>query len=419
MLDGTRGAATSAFIGVGMRDSFTVTAWAKLTRGDQVATVLGQDGTWMSGFVLQYRPESGRWIFGARTQDADGASLSYAASHQPAVLDQWVHLTGTYDRAAQQLRLYVNGQLSGTRTQGALWSATGSFTIGRGKVNGKPAEFFPGAIDEARADQGLVSEAEIARRAAWSAPGAGTLGSFVNMAGDHYTAPTTSPVLAGYRFERTLGMPVASEQSGTRLLYSCQAGADMFTSTDAVCGGQVSLGAVGRVYVDPPVDVPTVPIHRCRAGTDRFDSRTGCGSTVEEELLGYTAAYAPLSRYYSFHFDHWTTIDGTMPGYSREGRTGWVSLTQQSGTQPLMSCRNGVDEFTSVDPGCEGKQTLAAIGYLYSTPPNELHTAPLYRCRMGTELTTEQFTSGSEICEGRTVDRLLGHVLLTPPVPTA
>ncbi|MFC4851873.1 LamG-like jellyroll fold domain-containing protein [Actinophytocola glycyrrhizae] len=421
VLDGTSGAAATAASGIGIQDSFTVQAWAKLTRGDQVATVFGRDGSRMSGFVLQYRPESGRWVFGARTQDADGAPLSSAVSNQTAVLNQWVHLTGTYDQPGQQLRLYVNGTLAGSHTQSALWTATGPFTIGRSKVNGVAAEFFPGMIDEVRVDQGLVTEDEIARRAGWPKPYPGTLGSFVNMAGDHYTALTDTTPRPGYHFERTLGVPAVSsegeDEASTRMLYSCQDGADIFTSTDVACGGQPLLGEVGLVYITPPTHVATVPVHRCDTGTDRYDSRIGCGSATQEELLGYTAAYAPLRRYVAYHSDHWTSIDGTTPGYRAEGRMGWVPLTAEPGTVLLMSCRTEVDEFTSVDPNCEGKQILGPTGYLYETAQPDLGTAPLYRCRLGTELTTEQFTSVAELCEGRVVDRLLGHALAESPVP--
>ncbi|TDV42135.1 hypothetical protein, partial [Actinophytocola oryzae] len=94
-------------------------------------------------------------------------------------------------------------------------------------------------------------------------------------------------------------------------------------------------------------------------------------------------------------------------------------LVERSSPAHAATLAFGVDEFTSTDPACEGQQTLAPIGYIYGAAPNELLTAPLYRCRTGNELTTEQFTSGSEICEGRVVDRLLGHVLLAPPVPVA
>jgi hypothetical protein len=165
--------------------------------------------------------------------------------------------------------------------------------------------------------------------------------------------------------------------------------------------------------------VPTVPVHRCRTGTDRFDSRTGCGDAIEEALLGYTAAYTNMRRYYSYYGDHWTGSEGTMPGYRGEGEMGWVLLTQQAGTQPLMSCRRGVDEFTSEEPACEGGEVLAALGYVYASAPEELLTAPLWRCRVGADPASERFTTLHEDCEGRTVERLLGHVLLAPPVPVA
>ena len=410
-LDGQSGAAATRWYGPAMRDSFTVSGWAKLTRGDRVATVLGQDGARMSGFVLQYRPEIGRWVFGARTQDSDGAALTYASSDNLAVLNQWVHLTGVYDRAGQQLRLYVNGALSGVRDKGALWPATGGFTIGRGKVNGQSAEFFQGTIDEVRVDQGMVSEENIAAWAGWPTPQPGTLGSFVNAAGDHYTAPTGTPPLPGYHFETTLGVAALPDEPGTRTLYSCRTGTDMFTSTDPACGGQVPLGEVGQVYVAPPTDTAAMPIYACTTAQDRFDSRQQAGCTGAT-VLGYTAAYAPLARYRNLYgTDHWATTDAPYPSYVTDGSMGWVSLVAQTGTQPLMSCRDGVDEFTSTDPACEDKQVLATIGHLYVNPPVDLESAPLYRCLAG----TQRFTSANE-CAGGTVDRLLGHVLLAPPV---
>ncbi|MCT2587914.1 LamG-like jellyroll fold domain-containing protein [Actinophytocola gossypii] len=423
-LDGESGAAVTAVRGLSMRDSFTVSAWAKLSRRDQVATVLGQDGSRMSGFVLQYRPENGRWVFGSRASDTDGAALTYAASAQPAVLNRWVQLTGVYDRAAQQVRLYVDGQLSGTRNHLPLWAATGGFTIGRGVVNGEPAEFFPGVIDEARADLGMVSDDEIARRAGWSAPQPGTLGVFVNAVGDRYTAATSEPVRAGYRFERTLGTPVQREQDGTvpdgtHVLYACQTGTDLFTSTDAACGGQVFLGEIGLVHTTPPEHAATVPIYRCATDGDRFDA-VDCGAATEEVVLGYAAAYAPLARYRGpYGDDHWTTVDGTTPGYLAEGDQGWVPLVAVPGTQPLMSCRADTDTFTSVDPACEGAQVVATIGHVWAEAPPELLTYPLYRCLsdVGEQQDVQRFTSLSETCGGHTVDRLLGHVLAVPPVP--
>nr|WP_269844683.1 LamG domain-containing protein [Actinophytocola xanthii] len=418
--DGVTGGAATSLQGLSMRDSFTVSAWARLSRGDQVATVLAQDGSRMSGFVLQYRPENGRWVFGSRASDTDGAALTFTSSAQPAVLNQWVHLAGVYDRAAQQLRLYVDGRLAGTRNYQPLWAAAGGLTVGRGKVNGARAEFFPGTVDEARADLGMLPDAQIARLASWSPPISGSLGAFVNEAGDRYSAPTSEPIRAGYRFERTLGMPATDMQDGTHVLYSCRSGTDLFTSTDSACGGDVLLGEVGRVYTTPPAGMPTVPLRRCARAGDRFDALT-CGTGTEEQVvLGHTVAYARLARYQGpYGDDHWTTFDGTTPGYLLEGPQGWVPLVSLPGTQPLFSCRDDTDRFTSIDPGCEGKQLLSASGYVYTTPPPELLTLPLYRClsAVGYDGAVQRFNSLSENCEGQTADRLLGHVLAAAPTP--
>src|SRR6266487_4289662 len=208
-LDGT-GSATAQWLGADTRDSLTVSAWAKLTRNDRVQTVLGQDGARMGGFMLQYRPSLDRWVFAAPAQDADGAELVYAHSAQPPTLGRWTHLAGVYDHAAGQLRLYVDGELVGSRNGVTLWAADGGFTIGRGRYNGAPGEFFTGAVDEVRVEQGMASDDQIALRASWPAPAPGQLGSFVNpVTGDHYTRNTSDPVRAGYRFEGSLGTPVS------------------------------------------------------------------------------------------------------------------------------------------------------------------------------------------------------------------
>ncbi|MGH9062144.1 MAG: LamG-like jellyroll fold domain-containing protein, partial [Acidimicrobiales bacterium] len=114
-LDGTTGVATTPEGGVPMTRSFTVSAWAKLTRTDRVATVVSQDGIRTSGFVLQYRPELNRWVFGGATQDRDAAPLNYTASFQVPEVNRLTALTGVYDAAAAQFRLYVDGQLGGTQ----------------------------------------------------------------------------------------------------------------------------------------------------------------------------------------------------------------------------------------------------------------------------------------------------------------
>jgi hypothetical protein len=413
-VDGTTGSAATPAAGATMRDNFTVSAWARLDRGDRVATVVGQDGSRMSGFSLQYRPESNRWAFGARATDSDGAGMVSAVAATPARLSEWVHLTGVYDSGARQLRLYVDGKLAGIRTHGPLWLAAGGLTIGRGKVDGKSAEYFTGMIDEVRVDLGVVPDAEIAQRGGWPTPPSGVLGSFVNGVGDHYTADTGLPVRDGYRFERSLGMTVVPSETGTRPLFACVDGSDAFTSVDPACEGAVVVGDAGHVYTEQPVGMPTMAVYRCVRGQDRFESTApDCSGAVEGELLGYTVAYTPLGRYASrVSRDHWTTIDGTTPSYVLENVQGWVPMTAQAGTVPLFSCRDGVDEFTSVDPTCAGKQVLAQIGHIWPVQPSGLDTVPIYGCAIN----GERYTSPDAACEGYTLDGQLGYVLAVSPV---
>lgn len=151
--------------GVPEHGSFTVSAWVYLTHEPAVQTVVAQDGDRMSSFVLQYRPTLNRWVFGAWNQDADGAELVYARSDVPAALGEWTHLTGVYDHAAGQLRLYANGELAGSQDGVTLWPSTGGLTIGRGKQNGAPAQFFDGVVDEVRVELGILPDDEIAQLA--------------------------------------------------------------------------------------------------------------------------------------------------------------------------------------------------------------------------------------------------------------
>lgn len=412
-LDGSSGALTTPS-GLPMRDSFTVSAWARLDRDDKVATAVSQDGGRTSGFVLQYRPDLKRWVFGAAVSDTDGAPQVYAASTAAPALHQWTHLAGVYDYAARQLRLYVDGQPAGTRDDVVLWRATGQLVIGRGKSDGAASDYFPGALDEVRAGEGVATDASIAVRGGWSAPQPGELARFADAAGDHYTG-STDAVRDGYHFEAALGL-AAAPGDDTRMLYACRSGSDGFTSQQPDCEGKTVVGDLGLVYTQPPVNIPTLPLYRCDTGADHFESRdVTCGGATDEETLGYTVAYAQLSRYMLQGFDHTTSIDGSPPGYRNEGPQGYVVLADRPGTEQLYDCRNGYDRFVSTDAACEGGTLTSVLGGVWTQPPDGTVTKALYRCRIG----ADSFVSLSQDCEGYTLDRLLGYTLASVPVETA
>ncbi|RSM43597.1 LamG domain-containing protein [Amycolatopsis balhimycina DSM 5908] len=417
-LDGT-GHGTAKWIVHNMQDSLTVSSWARLGRGDKVATIAAQDGVRQSGFALQYRPELKRWIFGAAQSDTDAAPMVYAVASQETVLNIWTHVTGVYDNIRHQLRVYVDGKLAGTRDNVTLWRAAGAFSLGRDKLSGQSADFFTGALDETNVETGALDDAAIARRASYPVAQPGQLGRFANGYVERVSANTSAPSPAGYHFEQPLGLLVSGDQPNTRSLYSCKDGYDGFTSADAACEGKTVVGEIGKVYTKQPSNLPTVAVYRCNAGgSEHFDSRDAAceNAGTKEGLLGYTLAYGLLVRYMTdLGYDHVNTTYGPPPGYWTEGPQGVLPMLAQSGTVPLLSCTTGTDQFLSTDAACEGKTTERVLGQIFTAAPPDGAGTALYRCKAGG---TELFTTTYADCNGATFDRQLGYVLTTAPTTT-
>ncbi|WP_063778084.1 LamG domain-containing protein [Lentzea aerocolonigenes] len=419
-LDGT-GTAAAQWFGVNTRDSFSVQAWARLDDDKRTYTVLSQDGTRVSGWVLQYRAESKRWTFGTAVQDSDTATVVRALSAEPAVPGHWTHLAGVYDHAAGQLRLYVDGQLAGS-AQSQMWNANGALAIGRAKEKSADSDRFAGLIDEVRVQQGIAQEARILANASRPLPAAGQLGRFLNDKGEHYTGPTHVPALPGYHYETPRGMTVPSTDPNTVRLYSCLQGEDHFTATAADCEGATLLGEIGSIYSVQPTNIPTIGLYRCFNGTQRFDSTAeNCEGSIKQKQLGYVRAYTFLNRYNTRQFpsDHWSTPHSTSPGYQLDGTLGAVLLVDIPGkTAALNICQDGADVFTSLDAACGGKTRISGGGRVYTSPPEGLASKPLNRCKENG--TTNRFDSTSATCEGHQLEQQLGYVLESVPtvVPT-
>ncbi len=85
---------------------------------------LGHTGTGTDRWALEFRPGN------------DPASASTTVSSiNPAQTNAWTHLAGVYDSGAQQVRLYVNGDLQGSAAWTTPWPATHEFAVGRAIVN--------------------------------------------------------------------------------------------------------------------------------------------------------------------------------------------------------------------------------------------------------------------------------------------
>ncbi|MFD7065205.1 LamG-like jellyroll fold domain-containing protein [Streptomyces sp. NPDC059906] len=161
--DGTTGYATSDLTVVDTSDSFSVAAWARLDRmPEKAAIIAAQPGNYSPGFELYYSQYADRWVFNQYTSDKPGAPIAVAKGAQPgdAKAGEWSHLVGVYDAKAQQLRLYVNGQLAGTTAYTTAWNARRGLQMGAGTYSGTRMSFFPGTIDDVRIFDRAVTTTE-------------------------------------------------------------------------------------------------------------------------------------------------------------------------------------------------------------------------------------------------------------------
>jgi len=156
-LNGTSGEVTSPAL-LRTDQSFSVAAWARLTKTDGDYTVVGQDGTQAGRFKLQYAQACTCWSFA--TNDTDTATPAVTKANGPANAEVgvWTHLAGVYDAGAGVLRLYINGAEAATTPLTATgWTATGTFVAGRTRSAGQPSGWLPGDVDSVRAYQGVAA----------------------------------------------------------------------------------------------------------------------------------------------------------------------------------------------------------------------------------------------------------------------
>ncbi|MEU0550478.1 LamG-like jellyroll fold domain-containing protein [Micromonospora sp. NPDC005979] len=151
--------------------SYTVSAWVRLNNKDGNRTAVSKDGASTSGFFLNYVKETDRWAFSRVTSDNTSATPVRASSNTGTVAGQWTHLTGVYDTAAGQMKLYVNGiQQTSTAATGG-WNASGNFVIGRAKWAGAAANVWDGDIDDVRVYGKALNADQVADLATDENPG--------------------------------------------------------------------------------------------------------------------------------------------------------------------------------------------------------------------------------------------------------
>ncbi|GHJ48894.1 hypothetical protein Cs7R123_62360 [Catellatospora sp. TT07R-123] len=150
---------------VDTRGSFTAAAWVKLTDSSATRVVLGQDGAHTAAFRLQYSTTCGGWQFALPAADTANPALT-AACAAGAPLNTWTHLAAVYDSAAATMTLYVDGvQAAQVPAPAGRWTATGPLTIGRGRWNDAPNDYWKGSVADVQVWDRVVTAAEAAAAA--------------------------------------------------------------------------------------------------------------------------------------------------------------------------------------------------------------------------------------------------------------
>jgi hypothetical protein len=142
--------------------SFSLSAWVMPSNLDASRTVVAQRAEQESAAALRYDASTGRWQF--RVVAGDGAGDARVSVYSPvaATAQVWTQLTGVYDAARGQIRLYVNGTLAGAQPVSFTpMSSAGPLLVGRGRYDGRLTEQWHGGIDDVAAFQGVLTDTAV------------------------------------------------------------------------------------------------------------------------------------------------------------------------------------------------------------------------------------------------------------------
>jgi PKD repeat protein len=143
--------------------SYTVALWVKLVQTGGTQTFVSLPAGSVSNFYLQL----GGWLNGGFVMDVypgdSTATPDYAAASTTIpVAGQWYHVTGVFDAASKEVRVYVNGQLEGAvPAPGGGFANAGPLAFGYSKWAGKRYDGNDAWLDDVRVFDSALSDAEI------------------------------------------------------------------------------------------------------------------------------------------------------------------------------------------------------------------------------------------------------------------
>ncbi|MGR6924420.1 LamG-like jellyroll fold domain-containing protein [[Actinomadura] parvosata] len=176
-LDGTDDHAATEAPVLDTGKSFSVALWARLPadKPARAMTAISQAGQNTSGFEL-FHSGTGGWTF--MTHASDSSTAAQVKAEQPpcpagdtacaaARLGVWTHVTGVFDNAKQQIRLYVNGVQAAATTYIGPWDARARTILGAsGMGHSWLRNFFAGDLDEVQLFDYQLPDDQITRLSA-------------------------------------------------------------------------------------------------------------------------------------------------------------------------------------------------------------------------------------------------------------
>ncbi|MFJ4681694.1 LamG domain-containing protein [Kitasatospora sp. NPDC088783] len=151
--------------------SYTVSAWVLFDGTPNARVAVSQNGPDYFSYTLGVGMAGGtdpHWSFKIQTNEA-GADATSTSVNSPAVAPtgQWTHLTGVYDKAANSIRLYVNGASVGSAlVPSSIWNGHSTVQIGRDRWNKLWSAPWAGSVDEVKMWDRALTPAEITQVAA-------------------------------------------------------------------------------------------------------------------------------------------------------------------------------------------------------------------------------------------------------------
>ncbi|MEU4338982.1 carboxypeptidase regulatory-like domain-containing protein [Micromonospora lupini] len=148
----TRDPQTGAPVTLHSNQSFSVATTVRLdsTTGSGQQTIVAQDGSRTSPFLLSYSVADRKWRFAVAASDVDAPATAAVLSNSTAATGVWTRLLATYDGTTHVLKLYVDGVLQTATATAATFDAAGPVTVGRARSTGAASGYFAGAVDDVR-----------------------------------------------------------------------------------------------------------------------------------------------------------------------------------------------------------------------------------------------------------------------------